>query len=120
MLCFASSLIVITCWPGFAEYHFSVCKCLQCSVRGDLRLGFCYFWVMLLMYVICQGMSWQHLHQPCGWKGGTLSLALALSLSLVLPLLRRAMVRFLRIRARCQGLPNIVGGWDGVPSFQRL
>ena len=37
-----------------------------------------------------------------------------------LPLPRRALMRFLRFRTGCHGLPIIVGGWDGVPRSQRL
>ena len=29
-------IIVISCWPGFAECHLSVCQCLQCSVLDEL------------------------------------------------------------------------------------
>ena len=36
------------------------------------------------------------------------------------PLPRRAMVSFLHFRTGCHGLPNIFGGWDRVPRFQRL
>ena len=68
---------VVSCGPGFAEYHFSVCECPQCRISVVLVSFIGVFLVSVDLVIvtrpvsrICQGMSWQHLSSPVQcWKG---------------------------------------------------
>ena len=62
------SILVSSCWPGLDEDCYGVSECLQSNVLDFFVIG---FHVVLVTFTtqraptICQGMSWQHLHQPC-------------------------------------------------------
>ena len=49
--------IFSSCWPGLGSIlRRDIYSCLYCVVlHNDKRL----------YHGICQGVSWQHLHQPC-------------------------------------------------------
>ena len=87
------SVIVPSRWPEFDGDRYGVCNCLQCwrHCIDEVLLTTCFLLgsrgfvvvyatqsasrcMRLSLLLVCQGMSWPHLHQPC--VAGTLYLSL--------------------------------------------
>ena len=65
-------LLLLTAGQGLQTialvYAYVSSLCLQCSFLDDVLVGihdFLVLWATLTASGICQGMSWQYLHQPC-------------------------------------------------------